>query len=233
VQVSILRPSAASALPRDTDVCVVIDVLRATTTASVLCDRLAKICLLRAPADLEHLPVDAVGYALFSELRGVEVDIPRFDNSPVQAKSADLAGRTPVLVTTNGTLAVGYAVRIAHEVVLGSFVNLTAIADYLRAKQPAKVVLMPAGNINKDQLCLEDDKCADAIAAQLAGQSFDLPVAITACRDEPRIMRRIAAEPGLDRDLDLCFTVDAVPVVPRVTGTSADRYFSVARARST
>lgn len=227
MRVSLTRPTQANS-SRTTDCCVVIDVLRATTTATVLTSRLPDVCMLRSPADLEHLPPGR-GYALFSELSGVEVEFPRYDNSPVQARDVDLAGRVPVLITTNGTLAVGIAVDVAREVVLASFLNLSAVVDWLRASQHAEVMLMPAGNIKSDQVCLEDDKCAEAIAAALTGEAFDLAQALAACRDEPRILRRAEKEPGLVRDLDLCFAVDAVPVVPRVIGTSAQRYFQLTR----
>jgi 2-phosphosulfolactate phosphatase len=228
VRIAIVRPEDPA--PEPVDVCIVVDVLRATTTAAVLCERLGELCVIPSVKDLAHLPARAAGYALFSELQGLEVDIPRFDNSPVQARRAELAGRMAVLATTNGTVAVGLAARFAREVVLGSFVNASVIAAHVRASGAARVAVMPAGNIGKAQRCSEDDGCANALAAMLAGAAVDTGAVIATCRADPRILRRSANEPGLSDDLAMCFAVDAIGVVPRVNDTGDERWFAVVRA---
>jgi len=220
LQVSIVRPESPG---EPAELCIIIDVLRATTTAAVLCQRLGELCLLRTPADLDQLPPGS--YALFSELSGIVCEHPRFDNSPVQARDAEITG-TPVLVTTNGTLAVGIAAQLAPQIVLASFVNLSAIADHVTRTAPSRIAIMPAGNIKSAKRCSEDDACAEALAARLAGAELDLPARIAAVRADPRILRRQAAEPGLPADLDLCFSVDVVAVVPVVTAVGA--WFRVA-----
>src|SRR6185437_13072583 len=98
VRVSIVRPHEA----RDpADVCVVIDVVRATTTATVLCHRLGGLCAVRGPDEVALLPPRDDGYVVFSELSTIQPDVMRYDNSPVLAKNAELGRRMPVLVTTN------------------------------------------------------------------------------------------------------------------------------------
>jgi phosphosulfolactate phosphohydrolase-like enzyme len=228
MKVAIVRPSEASAV--QVDLCIVIDVLRATTTAAVLCHRLGELLLIRTPQDLVHLPPRSGGYALFSELSGVDSEIPRFDNSPVQARDAVLDGRTPVLVTTNGTRAVGLAVQQAGEVLLAGFVNLSAVIDYVRARGVATVALMPAGNIKRALPCAEDDGCAQVIADLLTdggGNPAAVPTVIANCRVNDRILERRANEKNLAADIDLCFDADAVPVVPRVIGVADQLWFGV------
>ena len=231
VKAAIVRPSEAASAG-EVDLCIVIDVLRATTTATILCERLDQIALVRTPAELGQLPARAGGYALFSELAGVESELRRFDNSPVQARTVDLDGQMPVLVTTNGTLAIGLAAQLAKDVVLAAFVNLSAVIEYARAGGAETVAIMPAGNINKGKLCIEDDRCADAIFARLTGAAFDVPDAIAACRRDARIMERRAKEPNLGADIELCFDVDAVTVVPRVAAAGEQRWFDVMTMRS-
>lgn len=225
----IVRPNEAP--PHGVDVCVVIDVLRATTTATILCDRLDQISLVRTAADLAYLPSRPGGYVLFSELSGVDSDLPRFDNSPVQARTVALDGQMPVLVTTNGTLAVGLAAQLADEVVLAGFVNLSAVVSYVRERGAASIAIMPAGNINKAKHCIEDDGCADSILARLLGTSFDVVEVIAACRRDSRIMERRAKEPNLAADIELCFDVDAVTAVPRVATAADQRWFDVVTVR--
>ena len=225
MQVAIVRPEEPA--PAHADVCVVVDVLRATTTATVLCHRLGELCVIRSPAELGELPPRPAGYALFSELTGIEADLPRFDNSPVLARDAELAGRTPVLVTTNGTVAVGLAARFARQILLGSFVNAAAVVDHVRQSGAASVVVMPAGNIKKAERCIEDEGCAQTIAAALRGEAIEATALIAACRGDARILRRTAKEPGLAADLDLCLSLDAVPVVPCVVPGPDGRWFAV------
>lgn len=227
MKVAIVRPTDPAV--EQVDVALVVDVVRATTTATVLCHRLGELCIVRAPADLAHLPARTGGYALFSELANVDADIPRFDNSPVQAREVDLGGRTPVLVTTNGTLAVGIAAQQARQVVLASFVNLSAVVEHVRGLGAATVAIFPAGNINRAQRCVEDDGCAEALAGRLTANAVDLPGMIVGCRNDARILRRLSNEPELGADLDVCFAVDTIPVVPRIVGSSADRWFGVVR----
>jgi phosphosulfolactate phosphohydrolase-like enzyme len=228
MRVGIVRPDEAPG--EAVDVCIVVDVLRATTTASVLCHRLGEICVVRTAADLDHLPARPGGYALFSELADVDSAFPRFDNSPVQARDAEINGRTPVLVTTNGTLAVGLAAQFAGEVLLAGFVNLSAVVAYVQARRVATVALMPAGNVNRARRCAEDDACADAIVALLSAGAVDVPEIIAACRLDGRIVERRANEPNLGADIDLCFDLDAVPVVPHVVGATDQLWFRVTTA---
>jgi phosphosulfolactate phosphohydrolase-like enzyme len=219
LRVSIVRPDQVC---DPVDVCCVVDVMRATTTASVLCGRFAEIIVARSPAELDRLP-GAVDYAVFSELSALTTDLPRFDNSPAIARSVELHDRTPVLVTTNGTIAVDLATRFAREVVLAAFVNLSAVVDHVRRSGVTSVAIMPAGNINRHEHCSEDDGCAHAIAHRLRDEVFDDAAAIATCRSDPRIVRR-GADPGLAEDLEICFAIDAVPVVPRVVATHAGWY---------
>lgn len=226
MRVSIVRPQDGPVDP--VDVCVVVDVMRATTTAAVLCQRSDEVYVLRTQAELAQLPPSR--YVLFSELSGIESEITRFDNSPVVARDAAIAGAAPVLVTTNGTVAVGCAAEFAREVVLGAFVNLSAIVAYIGRLEIRTIAVMPAGNIKQHAGCIEDDSCADAIVSQLSNVTTDLSVIIATCRADPRLVRRCANEPGLAADMDLCFSPDAVPVVPRVVRVDGAPWFLARRA---
>jgi phosphosulfolactate phosphohydrolase-like enzyme len=166
------------------------------------------------------------------EISAIVTDLPRFDNSPVVARTAELAGRTPVLVTTNGTVAIGIARKLAREIVLGAFVNASAIVEYMRRRAPASIAILPAGLIGKQQCCIEDDGCADVLAARLSGAAVDAAAILAGCRSDERIVRRRATQPGLAEDIDLCFAVDAVPVVPHVDVADDRAWFAISRSRA-
>jgi phosphosulfolactate phosphohydrolase-like enzyme len=199
--------------------------VRATTTAGILCDRLGGLCAIGSPDHLAQLPASANGYVVFSELESLSTDLPRFDNSPVAAREADLSGRTPVLITTNGTVALAIAAQMAREVVLAGFVNFTAVVDYVQRTKPESVAVMPAGNIHKQQGCIEDDACATALARRLMLEYVDLPPVLASCRANDRIVRRLAREVGFAADLELCLAVDLLRVVP--TATRAEPHFQI------
>ena len=222
MHVSIVRPDQ----PSDrVDLCVVVDVLRATTTAVVLCHRFGRVRVVRSLDDLDQLPAHPVGHVMFSELAArPDLAIPHFDNSPVLARDVELDGRMPVLVTTNGTVAIDLAARFAHEVVLAAFVNLSAVVDYVRRCGVATVAVMPAGHVQQAERCVEDDGCAAAIAGELQVAPLDVTAVIASCRAEPRILQRATR---IAADVELCFAVDTIPVVPRVTPISNQRWFEL------
>jgi phosphosulfolactate phosphohydrolase-like enzyme len=205
------------------EVAVVIDVLRATSTATVLCHRGAQeIAAVATLADLERLPTPTSGrpYLVFSELKDVPRRYERLDNSPTLAEAAPLLGKVPVLVTTNGTRALTAAARHASEVLLASFLNLEAVVGYLSRRKPERVTLLPAGRFDRNEPRAEDDACARFLGARLAGERPLFAAAEQAVRSDERVMRRVVAEPQLALDLERCLQLDGAPCVPRFIAVS-------------
>ena len=126
-----------------------------------------------------------------------------------------LVERLPVLVTTNGTRALAAAVPRARAVMVASFGNLTALARHLAASAE-RVTLLPAGDFAGGEPRAEDELCADALAALLAGRSPDLPAIIDAVWRDARVQRRIARHPELVRDVEVALAVDRHPAIPRL-----------------
>lgn len=193
------------------DVAVVIDVLRATTTAAFLLERAPEIVVLPTPAELSTLG-DAGQFTVFSEL---ELPPPwqHVDNSPVAARSAAWTG-TPVLVTTNGTRAIHAALAVAETVALAAFVNIGAVATWLRARAPDRVLIVPSGYAPRREHRHEDDACAAALASLLQGTPVDVAQAAASCWRETLVSRRIDDEPGLQEDVELALAVDSLTCVP-------------------
>ncbi len=192
------------------DTAVVMDVLRMTTTAAVLlrrpsCDGAVVAATL---VDLERLSRPLSEYVVVSELASAPQLGAWVDNSPAQVSRFDFGTRSPVLVTTNGTRALLAASACAARVLLASFRDLDAVARHLARLSPPSVVLVPAGHFASGERRVEDDLCADALEALLAGQAPDLEAAATAIRADERVRRRIEAEPGFSADLDLALERD-------------------------
>ncbi len=146
----------------DFDICVVIDVLRATTA----------ICTAIEHGVEAIIPVSTVeeateyrdkGYIVAAEREGKIVEGFDFGNSPYAFMNPELKGKTVVLTTTNGTYAISKASKMP-TVVIGSLVNLDVLCHWL-IEQHKDVLLLGSGWKNKFNL--EDTICAGAIADQL------------------------------------------------------------------
>ena len=98
---------------------------------------------------------------------------PGFDlgNSPFGFldPARPVRGRALAISTTNGTAALRRSLA-AEAVVVGAFLNLTAVADFVR-RQGRDVLVVCAGW--KGQFCLEDTVFGGALAARLA-PDFDV-----------------------------------------------------------
>jgi 2-phosphosulfolactate phosphatase len=92
---------------RPTDVAVVIDVIRATTTLAVLFDRgCARVLVAGDMPAARAFAADHPGaYLLAGEVGGLRPPGFDFGNSPVELAAADLSGREVIFCTTNGTRA--------------------------------------------------------------------------------------------------------------------------------
>src|SRR5215218_9656692 len=128
-------------LPRDViepegTVCIVIDALRATSTIATVLARGASRVIVAGTIDearglREELP-DAL---LCGEVGGLPPKGFDHGNSPVEFEGLDLAGRTLVLATSNGTRALA-ALDTAPAVYVGSLLNRTACVEAARALMP-------------------------------------------------------------------------------------------------
>jgi phosphosulfolactate phosphohydrolase-like enzyme len=210
--VAVARHNPAALSDEALDVAVVIDVLRATTTAVVLLAAGVPSVRVVATADrLRDLP--PARYLVFSELdesraHGLEC----VDNSPRLAAELPLEGRLPVLVTGNGTRAIAAAIGRSRQVLIAGFVNLSSTAAYLRARG-GRVALLPAGDFERMSPRTEDERCADGLERLIAGADAGLPALLAECRADPRVVSRLASHPGLVPDVEMALSVDRHPMV--------------------
>ncbi|WP_460503526.1 2-phosphosulfolactate phosphatase, partial [Hymenobacter agri] len=79
-------------------------------------------------------------------------------------------GRALTISTTNGTAALRRSLTAA-EIVVGSFLNLAAVADFAQQQQ-RNVLVVCAGW--KGRFCLEDTVFGGALAARLKPLGFDV-----------------------------------------------------------
>lgn len=137
---------------------VIIDVFRATTTIACLVKSKPDRILVLPDADEIRLYSGMAGFACFSEV--VEEG---FDNSPITALRTLLKGKTAVISTTNGTRGI-LAATHCSKLITASFVNLEAVVNYLVELSPARISLLPVG-----QICRVDSTVISEISGNEQG----------------------------------------------------------------
>ena len=200
---------------------IVVDVLRATSTITqalaagyrrVLC--CAEIDDARALAESEG-PAKLAGERRLEHIEGFD-----FGNSPREVAGAP-AAETLILTTTNGTgLLVAAAARF-EQVLVGSLLNLEAVATAARASGQDVAVLC-AGVLG--ELALDDAYCAGRIVAALGGDRTDSAEAATRLADSyPDALAGLGASRsgwnlrrnGFEDDIAWCARESVLDVVPR------------------
>ena len=150
-------------------VAVVVDILRATSSiVTALAQGVAHMVPVSELAECRALA--ASGYLTAAERDGRQAEGVDLGNSPFGYLDGvvPVRGRSVAITTTNGTRALRLS-QAADTVVVGAFLNLTAVAEFLR-RQNKDVVVVCAGW--KGKFCLEDTLYAGALAARLA-DTFD------------------------------------------------------------
>ena len=217
--------------------CVVFDVLRATSTMVTALGHGAE-----ALFPVEDIPEALAirqrqpGVLLAGERDGVRIlrsltGGPDFDlgNSPREFTQEVVRGKTIVMTTTNGTRALRACAR-ASAVLLGSLLNLRATAAFIAKKKPASLLLVGSGTL--DQAAYEDILGAGALAdllwadygsgvvsdsAFIARRLFQLEQnSLVAAIAQSRNGRRLLARPELRDDVPFCAQRDIVESVAQL-----------------
>ena len=211
---------------------VVIDAIRATTTiVAALAAGCREVRTFRTPeevlAEAGRRPAGTVVTA--GERNGVRIEGLDLNNSPSVMTPDRIGGRTLLLTTTNGTVAIHDALP-AHTVLIAAMPNRRAIAERILALG-RRVVFVSAGTVGT--VSCEDTLVAGAVIAAMtdmpAGSEWHLEdsarVALAAWRGSAdrvgqtfRETRggRATARLDLDADLAVCSQVDTMDVVPVV-----------------
>ncbi len=214
------------------DVYIVIDVMRATTTLTVMFEQGARAVL--AAHSLEQAQ-DAARLRPGSLLCGERQmkTPPGFDygNSPAQFAQFDLSGQELILTTSNGTRALfacpEQSIRLA-----GCFYNARAVTEQalkLAMEGGRDIAIVCAAEYG--YFALEDTTCAGYLALELLRQHPQLTVhdsahaAITLYENYPaaRLIEyaqsaRDLIAGGQGQDLDFCLRKDGSSRVPGVVG---------------
>jgi len=137
---------------------VVVDILRATTcmTTGIAhgIDQIKPVATLEECSALKN-----EGFFTAAERNGEKVEGFDIGNSPYSYMEEQFKGKKIATTTTNGTIAITKSTE-ADEVVIGSFLNLTTVSNYI-INQNKDVIIHCAGW--KGNYSLEDTLFAGAL----------------------------------------------------------------------
>ncbi len=221
---------------RDT-VCVVFDVLRATSTmVTALANGATALIPVAEIPEAVAIRKRQPEVLLAGEREGVRIQAgmaggTAFDlgNSPREFTPERVSGRLVVTTTTNGTRALRACTQ-ASTVLVGSFLNLQATADWLEKHKPGQLLLVCSGT--HEEAAYEDTLAAGALcnliwptysagvvadSAYMARQLFRLEQDdVLAAVAQSRNGRALMSRPELREDVAFCVRPNAFPLVAQM-----------------
>lgn len=203
-------------------VVVVVDILRATSCmVTALAHGVESITPVEDAARCENMKLK--GYIISGERNGQK--IPGFDkgNSPFEYMEDDIKGLKIAFTTTNGTLAIEKS-KAAKQIIIGSFLNLSAITRHLlmndlnilvvcagwKGKVNLEDSLFAGALVDKLRKHIEPDCDAPIIAQQLYLIARNNMVEFLSTSSHVKRLNRL----NIHKDIEFCLTLDQYPIVP-------------------
>jgi len=207
-------------------VVVVIDILRATSSiTTAIAHGVKAIRPVETLGECRELKLQ--GHVGAAERGGKKVGGFDLGNSPISYMNPELEESKIAMTTTNGTITLKKS-RGALQVIIGSFLNYSALLTYLE-RLPCDVLLHCAGW--KGKINLEDTLFAGAVVfglKQLFEYDSDVPAMASNLYKQYKSDLRSALEDsshyerlmnlGLDKDIDFCLKFDEYKVIPVYKG---------------
>jgi 2-phosphosulfolactate phosphatase len=216
-------------------VCVVIDVVRATSSLAVIMSKgPSKVTLTTTVQKATKLAEQQTVHPLLcGERGGVAPTGFNYGNSPAEYFNANLAGKEIIFTSSNGSRAIA-DLLIAPHLYLGSFLNAAAVTKkvYEVAKEEDLDVLFVCAG-REEKFAIDDAYCAGYLISQLvslipATEEFELAdgaqAALGICgyyRDTKRLFEMSGAgkaviDIGLEDDLSFLLQKDLLDNVPEL-----------------
>jgi 2-phosphosulfolactate phosphatase len=196
---------------------IVVDVLRATSTiAQALASGYRRVLCCAEIEDARALRAQIPDSLLGGERKAVRIE--GFDVGASPREFLEARAETLILSTTNGTRAILETAGRCEQVILGSLLNLAAVAE---AAQGQDAAIVCAGF--QGAFALDDAYCAGRIVQLLSGDRSDAAIAAElVARAFPSALEGLNARtygpPGLEEDIAFCARESVLDVVPRLVG---------------
>jgi len=201
---------------------VVVDILRATSCMTTAFAHGIEGIVPFAKLD-DCRAMKAKGYFTAGERDGQKVEGFDLGNSPFEYMDEKLRGEKIAFTTTNGTQAIAMS-EGAKEIIIGSFLNLSAVSKYLLNGDNNVLVVCAGwkGKVNLEDTLfagalveslkehIEPDCDAPLIAQHLYSQAKHNMVDFLKNSSHVKRLARL----NIFKDIEFCLTPDQYPVVP-------------------
>jgi len=229
-----LTPELIHQYELEEKVVVVVDILRAT---SCMVTGIASGVEQIMPVSTveECIALKALDFLTAAERNGQKVDGVDMGNSPFEYMADAVKGQKVAVTTTNGTLAIHKSL-MADEILIGAFLNLETLTNYLLQKQ-SDIVVVCAGW--KGRFNLEDTLFAGALSHQLKSKfefAGDTPMAAEAMwlnlkNELQSTLQQSAhakrlAKMEVTKDIEFCAQLNTYQVIPKLFGEVLRNYQS-------
>jgi len=211
---------------------VVTDILRASTAIVAAFMNGVRSIIPVGTLD-EARAMKEKGHMVAAERDGIVRDFADFGNSPFNFTPDRVGGKEIVYSTTNGTNAIHLA-SSGHQVLVGAYLNITALAEYIVSMDRDLLVLCAGW---KNRFNLEDSLFAGALARLvLKSDRFeticdsalgaidlfglaetDLMAYIDKVAQRTRLKKN-----GLDDVIEFCHTFDQTTMIPVLQGNQLE-----------
>ncbi|WMN07603.1 2-phosphosulfolactate phosphatase [Marivirga arenosa] len=223
-----LTPELLHQYNLENKIVVVVDILRATSCmVSGFSNGVTEIIPVSTLEECKAL--QEKGYLAAAERNGSKAEGFDLGNSPFEYLDSKMKGEKVAVTTTNGTLAINKSLA-AKEILIGAFLNLNALVEYLKNKEE-DIIILCAGW--KGKFNLEDTLFAGALAHQLKEDfqfACDAPLAaeamyLTAKKDMMNYMRDSSHAKRLSKlnvvkDIEFCVQESIYDIIPYLDGKS-------------
>ena len=201
---------------------VVVDILRATSCMTT--GIASGVASIRPVATLEECSdLKQEGYFTAAERGGQKVATFDISNSPFSYMEARFKGEKIAVTTTNGTLSITKS-KSADQVIIGSFLNLSAVARHLEEEDKDVIILCAGwqGRVN-----LEDTLFAGALVEKIApAYKIECDAALASevlykqAKSDLESFLSVSSHVQrlksfhIQKDISFCLTIDEYDVIP-------------------
>jgi 2-phosphosulfolactate phosphatase len=196
---------------------IVVDVIRATSTiAQALAAGYERVLCCAEIEEARALKAELPSSLVGGERKAVRIE--GFDVGASPREFLEARAETLILTTTNGTRAILETAEQCDDVVLGSLLNLDAVAAAVGGRE---MVVACAGF--QGAFALDDAYCAGRIVQLVKGSRTDAAIGSELiARAFPTAIEAFNARtygpPGLEEDIAFCARENVLDVVPRLVG---------------
>ncbi len=229
-------PSSIDELSLKEKVCIVIDVLRATSSIATAFSNGAKeVFPVNTVAEAGKIASNTFGgIVLAGEKNGVIIEGFHLGNSPSEYTEEKVKNKTVVFTSTNGSNAI-LKTRFAKISLLASFLNIGKVANFLVEKNSDFTIICAGKN---NLFCIEDTVCAGMIIS-LVAESIDVELtdsSVAALALYKNFGHNILytlkncehgnflCEIGFENDLTVCSSCDLLSVIPIYSNNSIKNF---------